>query len=157
MMNEQNRLVNDVTMKLAEIRFSQKLKQSPVGKLFEDENGYINVDNIINLDYYGLWLTGEAISRLPLDFRGHAVKGVRFDFWEDDNELEVQCELQVVMKPVAPRNVTVTHGLVFTSDNKPMLLEEGQWWLQQGRTRVSTLYDVVDIMVYTLEALNKKD
>ena len=156
-MNEQNRLVNDVTMKLAEIRFSQKLKQSPIGKLFEDENGYINVDNIINLDYYGLWLTGEAISRLPLDFRGHVVKVIRLDFWELDNELEVQCELQVVMKPVAPKNVTVTHGLIFTSDNKPMLLEEGQWWLQQGRTSVSTLYDVVDIMVYTLEALNKKD
>lgn len=156
-MNEQNRLVNDVTMKLAKIRFSQKLKQSPVGKLFEDENGYINVDNIINLNYYGLSLTGEAVSRLPLDFRGHVVKVVRFDFWEDDNELEVQCELQIVMKPVAPRNVTVTHGLIYTSDNKPMLLEEGQWWLQQGRTRVSTLYDIVDIMVYTLEALNKKD
>lgn len=156
-MNEQNRLVNDETMKLAKIRFSQKLKQSPVGKLFEDENGYINVDNIINLNYYGLSLTGEAVSRLPLDFRGHVVKVIRFDFWEDDNELEVQCELQIVMKPVAPRNVTVTHGLIFTSDDKPMLLEEGQWWLQQGRTRVSTLYDVVDIMVYTLEALNKKD
>lgn len=155
-MNEQNRLVNDVTMKLAKIRFSQKLKQSPVGKLFEDENGYINVDNIINLNYYGLSLTGEAVSRLPLDFRGHVVKVIRFDFWEDDNELEVQCELQIVMKPVAPRNVTVTHGLIYASDNKPMLLEEGQWWLQQGRTRVSTLYDVVDIMVYTLEALNKK-
>lgn len=156
-MNEQNRLVNDVTMKLAKIRFSQKLKQSPVGKLFEDENGYIDVDNIINLNYYGLSLTGEAVSRLPLDFRGHVVKVIRFDFWEDDNELEVQCELQIVMKPVAPRNVTVTHGLIYASDNKPMLLEEGQWWLQQGRTRVSTLYDVVDIMVYTLEALNKKD
>lgn len=156
-MNEQNRLVNDVTMKLAKIRFSQKLKQSPVGKLFEDENGYINVDNIINLNYYGLSLTGEAVSRLPLDFRGHVVKVIRFDFWEDDNELEVQCELQIVMKPVAPRNVTVTRGLIYASDNKPMLLEEGQWWLQQGRTRVSTLYDVVDIMVYTLEALNKKD
>lgn len=156
-MNEQNRLVNDVTMKLAEIRFSQKLKQSPVGKLFEDENGYINVDNIINLDYCGLWLTGEAISRLPLDFRGHVVKGIRFDFWEDGNELEVQCELQIVMKPVAPKNVTVTHGLIYTSDDKPMLLEEGQWWIQQGRTKVSALYDVMDIMVYTLEALNKKD
>lgn len=156
-MNDQTRLVNDVAIKLAKIRFSQKLKQSPVGKLFEDENGYINVDNIINLDYYGLWLTGEAISRLPLDFRGHVVKVIRLDFWELDNELEVQCELQVVMKPVAPKNVTVTHGLIFTSNNKPMLLEEGQWWLQQGRTRVSTLYDVVDIMVYTLEALNKKD
>lgn len=156
-MNDQTRLINDVAIKLAKIRFSQKLKQSPVGKLFEDENGYINVDNIINLDYYGLWLTGEAISRLPLDFRGHVVKVIRLDFWESDDELEVQCELQVVMKPVAPKNVTVTHGLIFTSDNKPMLLEEGQWWLQQGRTRVSTLYDVVDIMVYILEALNKKD
>lgn len=156
-MNEQNRLVNDVTMKLAKIRFSQKLKQSPVGKLFEDENGYINVDNIINLNYYGLSLTGEAVSRLPLDFRGHVVKVVRFDFWEDDNELEVQCKLQVVIKPVAPNNVTVTRGLIYTSDDKPMLLEEGQWWIQQGRTKVSTLYDVMDIMVYTLEALYKKD
>lgn len=36
-------------------------------------------------------------------------------------------------------------------------LEEGLYWLQQCRTRVSTLSDVVDIMVYTLEALNKKD
>lgn len=156
-MNEQNRLVNDVTMKLAKIRFSQKLKQSPVGKLFEDENGYINVDDIINLHYYGLSLTGEAISRLPLDFRGHVVKVVRFDFWELDNELELLCELQVVVKPVAPKNVTVTHGLIYSSDDKPMLLEEGQWWIQQGRTKVSTLSDVVDIMVYTLEALNKKD
>lgn len=115
------------------------------------------MDDIINMDYYGLSLTGEAISRLPLDFRGHVVKGIRFDFWEDNDELEVQCELQVVMRPVAPRNVTVTHGLIYTSDNKPMLLEEGQWWLQQCRTKVSTLSDVVDIMVYTLEALNKKD
>lgn len=156
-MNEQSRLVNVVTMKLAKIRFAQKLKQSPIGALFVDENGYINVDDIINMHYYGLSLTGEAISRLPLDFRGHVVKVIRFDYWEDNNELEVQCELQVVMKPLAPKNVTVTHGLTFTSDDKPMLLEEGQWWLQQGRTRVSTLYDVVDIMVYTLEALNKKD
>lgn len=156
-MNDQTRLINDVAIKLAKIRFSQKLKQSPVGELSMDENGYINVDELINLDYYGLSLTGEAISRLPLDFRGHVVKGIRFDFWDDNDELEVQCELQVVMRPVAPRNVTVTHGLIYTSDNKPMLLEEGQWWLQQGRTRVSTLYDVVDIMVYTLEALNKKD
>lgn len=156
-MNDQTRLINDVAIKLAKIRFSQKLKQSPVGTLFTNENGYINVDDIINMDYYGLSLTGEAISRLPLDFRGHVVKGIRFDFWESNGELEVLGELQVVMKPVAPRNVTVTHGLIYTSDNKPMLLEEGQWWLQQGRTRVSTLYDVVDIMVYTLEALNKKD
>lgn len=156
-MNDQTRLINDVAIKLAKIRFSQKLKQSPVGKLFEDENGYINVDDIINLHYYGLSLTGEAISRLPLDFRGHVVKVVRFDFWELDNELELLCELQVVVKPVAPKNVTVTHGLIYSSDDKPMLLEEGQWWLQQGRTRVSTLYDVVDIMVYTLETLNKKD
>ena len=156
-MNEQNRLVNDVTMKLAKIHFSQKLKQSPIGKLFVDENGYINVDDIINLDYYGLSLTGEAISRLPLDFRGHAVKVIRFDFWESDGELEILGELQVVVKPVAPRNVIVDYGLIYTSDDKPMLLEEGQWWLQQCRTKVSTLYDVVDIMVYTLEALNKKD
>lgn len=156
-MNDQTRLINDVAIKLAKIRFSQKLKQSPVGTLFTNENGYINVDDIINMDYYGLSLTGEAISRLPLDFRGHVVKGIRFDFWEDNDELEVQCELQVVMRPVAPRNVTVTHGLIYTSDNKPMLLEEGQWWLQQCRTKVSTLSDVVDIMVYTIEALNKKD
>lgn len=156
-MNNQSKLINDVAIKLAKIRFSQKLKQSPIGKLFADENGYINVDNIINLDCYGLSLTGEAISRLPLDYRGHVVKVVRFDFWEDDNELEVQCELQVVMKPVAPKNVTVIEGLIYTSDDKPMLLEEGLYWIQQGRTRVSTLSDVVDIMVYTLEALNKKD
>ena len=156
-MNEQSKLINDVTIKLAKIRFSQKLKQSPVGKLFEDENGYIDVDNIINLNYYGLWLTGDGVSRLPLDFRGHVVKVIRLDFWELDNELEVQCELQVVMKPVAPKDVTVTHGLIFTSDDKPMLLEEGQWWIQQGRTKVSTLHDVMDIMVYTLEALCKKD
>lgn len=156
-MNNQSKLINDVAIKLAEIRFAQKLKQSPVGKLFEDENGYINVDDIINLDYYGLSLTGEAISRLPLDFRGHVVKVLRFDFWESDGELEVLGELQVVVKPVAPNNVIVTGGLVYTSEDTPMLLEEGQWWLQQGCTKVSTLYDVVDIMVYTLEALNKKD
>lgn len=156
-MNDQTRLINDVTIKLAKIRFSQKLKQSPVGALFMDENGYINVDELINLDYYWLSLTGEAISRLPLDFRGHVVKGIRFDFWEDGDELEVQCELQVVIRPVAPKNVTVSNGLVYSSDGKPMLLEEGQWWIQQGRTKVSTLSDVVDIMVYTLEALNKKD
>lgn len=156
-MNDQTRLINDVTIKLAKIRFSQKLKQSPVGALFMDENGYINVDELINLDYYWLSLTGEAISRLPLDFRGHVVKGIRFDFWEDGDELELQCELQVVIRPVAPKNVTVSNGLVYSSDDKPMLLEEGQWWIQQGRTKVSTLSDVVDIMVYTLEALNKKD
>jgi hypothetical protein len=156
-MNDQTRLINDVAIKLAKIRFSQKLKQSPIGVLFMDENGYIDVDDIINMNYYGLALTGDAISRLPLDFRGHVVKVIRFDFWESDDELEVQCELQVVIKPVAPNNVTVTRGLIYTSDDKPMLLEEGQWWIQQCRTRVSTLSDVVDIMVYTLEALNKKD
>ena len=156
-MNNQSKLINDVAIKLAKIRFSQTLKQSPVGALFMDENGYINVDDIINLDYYGLSLTGDAMGRLPLDYRGHVVKVIRFDFWELEDELEVQCELQVVMRPVAPKNMTVTHGLIYTSDNKPMLLEEGQWWLQQCRTRVSTLYDVVDIMVYTLEALYKKD
>lgn len=156
-MNDQTRLINDVAIKLAKIRFSQKLKQSPVGALFMDENEYINVDDIINLDYYGLSLTGEAIGRLPLDFRCHVVKGIRFDFWEDNDELEVQCELQVVMRPIAPRNVTVSHGLIYKSENTSMLLEEGQWWLQQCRTKVSTLSDIVDIMVYTLEALNKKD
>lgn len=156
-MTNRTRLINDVAIKLAKIRFSQKLKQSPVGTLFTDESGYINVDDIINLDYCGLSLTGEAISRLPLDFRGHVVKVIRFDFWESDGELEVLGELHVVMRPVAPRNVTVTHGLIYSSDDKPMLLEEGQWWLQQGRATVSTLSDVVDIMVYTLEALNKKD
>lgn len=156
-MNDQTRLINDVTIKLAKIRFSQKLKQSPVGALFMDENGYVNVDELINLDYYWLSLTGEAISRLPLDFRGHVVKGIRFDFCEDNDELEVQCELQVVMRPVAPKNVTVSHGLIYKSENTPMLLEEGLYWLQQCRTKVSTLSDVVDIMVYTLEALNKKD
>ena len=156
-MNNQSKLINDVAIKLAKIRFSQKLKQSPVGVLFMDENGYINVDDFINLDYYGLSLTGESISRLPLDFRGHVVKVVRFDFWEDNDELEVLGELQVAVKPVVPKNVNVTHGLIYASDNKPMLLEEGQYWLQQGRTKVSTLCDVVDIMVYTLEALYKKD
>lgn len=157
MNDNQSKLINDISIKLAKIRFSHKLKQSPVGALFIDENGYINVDDIINLNYYGLSLTGEAVSRLPLDFRGHVVKVIRFDFWESDDELEVLGELQVVVKPVAPKNVNVTHGLIYTSDNKPMLLEEGQYWLQQGRTKVSTLCDVVDIMVYTLEALNKKD
>ena len=157
MLNEQSKLINNATMKLAKIRFSQKLKQSPVGALFMDENGYINVDELVNLDYYGLSLTGEAISRLPLDFRGHVVKSIRFDFWEDNDELEVQCELQVVMRPVAPKHVTVSHGLIYKSENTPMLLEEGLYWIQQGRTKVSTLFDVVDIMVYTLEALNKKD
>lgn len=156
-MNNQTRLINDVTIKLARIRFSQKLKQSPIGKLFVDENGYIDVDNIINLDYYGLSLTGEAISRLPLDFRGHVVKVIRFDFWESNGELEVLGELQVAVKPVAPKNVTVTGGLIYTSEDKPMLLEEGQYWIQQGSTKVNSLYDVVDIMVYTLEALCKKD
>lgn len=156
-MNNQSKLINDVAIKLAKIRFSQTLKQSPVGTLFMDENGYINVDDIINLDYYGLSLTGDAIGRLPLDYRGHVVKVVRFDFWESDNELEVLGELQVVMRPVAPKNVTVTHGLIYSSDDKPMLLEEGQWWLQQGRTKVSSLCDVADIVVYTLEALCRKD
>lgn len=156
-MNDQTRLINDVTIKLAKIRFSKTLKQSPVGTLFMDENGYITVDDIINMDYYGLSLTGDAINRLPLDYRGHVVKVVRFDFWESDDELEVLGELQVVMKPVAPKNVTVTHGLIYSADDKPMLLEEGQWWLQQGRTKVSSLCDVADIMVYTLEALCRKD
>ena len=156
-MNNQSKLINDVSIKLAKIRFSQTLKQSPVGTLFMDENGYINVDDIINLDYYGLSLTGDAIGRLPLDYRGHVVKVIRFDFWESDDELEVLGELQVVMKPVAPKNVTVMHGLIYSSDDKPMLLEDGQWWLQQGRTKVSSLCDVVDIMVYTLEALCRKD
>lgn len=156
-MNNQSKLINDVSIKLAKIRFSQTLKQSPVGTLFMDENGYIKVDDIINLDYYGLSLTGDAIGRLPLDYRGHVVKVIRFDFWESDDELEVLGELQVVMKPVAPKNVTVMHGLIYSSDDKPMLLEDGQWWLQQGRTKVSSLCDVVDIMVYTLEALHRKD
>lgn len=156
-MNNQSKLINDVAIKLAKIRFSQTLKQSLVAALFMDENGYINVDDIINLDYYGLSLTGDAISRLPLDYRGHVVKVVRFDFWESDDELEVLGELQVVVKPVAPKNVTVTHGFIYKSEDKPMLLEEGQWWLQQGRTKVSSLCDVADIMVYTLEALCRKD
>lgn len=156
-MNNQSKLINDVAIKLAKIRFSQTLKQSLVAALFMDENGYINVDDIINLDYYGLSLTGDAISRLPLDYRGHVVKVVRFDFWESDDELEVLGELQVVVKPVAPKNVTVTHGFIYKSEDKPMLLEEGLYWIQQGRTKVSTLSDVVDIMVYTIEALNKKD
>ena len=85
------------------------------------------------------------------------MKVIRFDFWESDDELEVLGELQVVVKPVAPKNVTLTGGLIYSSDDKPMLLTEGQYWLQQGRTMVSTLSDVMDIMVYTLEALNKKD
>lgn len=156
-MNNQSKLINDVSVKLAKIRFSQTLKQSPVGTLFMDENGYIKVDDIINLDHYGLSLTGDAIGRLPLDYRGHVVKVVRFDFWESDDELEVLGELQVVVKPVAPKNVTVTHGFIYKSEDKPMLLEEGQWWLQQGRTKVSSLCDVADIMVYTLEALCGKD
>lgn len=156
-MNNRSKLINDVAIKLAKIRFSQTLKQSPVGTLFMDENGYINVDDIINLDYYGLSLTGDAIGRLPLDYRGHVVKVVRFDFWESDNELEVLGELQVVVKPVAPKNVTATHGLIYKSEDKPMLLEEGQYWRQDCRMTVSTLCDVVDIMVYTLEALHKKD
>lgn len=122
-----------------------------------DENGYINVDDIINLDYYGLSLTGNAIGRLPLDFRGHVVKVVRFGFWEVDNELEVKCELQVMIKPVAPKNVTVIGGLIYSSDDKPMLLTEGEYWLQQGRTKVSTLSYLMDIMVYRLETLYNKD
>ena len=156
-MNNQSKLINDVAIKLAKIRFSQTLKQSLVAALFMGENGYINVDDIINMDYYGLSLTGEAISRLPLDYRGHVVKVVRFDCWESDDELEVLGELQVVVKPVAPKNVTVTGGLIYSSDDKPMLLEEGQYWLQQGRTKVSSLCEVADIMVYTLEALCRKD
>lgn len=92
-MNNQSKLINDVAIKLAKIRFSQTLKQSPVGTLFMDENGYINVDDVINMDYYGLSLTGDAISRLPLDYRGHVVKVIRFDFWESDDELEVLGEL----------------------------------------------------------------
>ena len=156
-MNNHSKLINDVKIKLAKIRFSQTLKQSPVGTLFTDENGYINVDDIINLDYYGLSLTGDAIGRLPLDYRGHVVKVIRFDFWESDDELEVLGELQVVVKPVAPKNLTVTGGLIYSSDNKPMLLEEGQWWLQQCRTKVSSLCDVADIMVYTLETLCRKN
>ena len=152
-MNDQTRLINNVTMKLAKICLAQKLKQSPVGALFVDDNGYINVDNIIDMDYYGLSLTSDAIGRLPLDFRGHVVKVVRFGFYEVDNELEVKCELQVMIKPVAPKNVTVTGGLIYLSDDKPMLLTEGQYWIQNVRTKVSTLSDVMDILVYTLEAL----
>lgn len=160
-MNEQNRLVNDVTMKLAKIHFSEKLKQSPVGKLFEDENGYINVNNIINVDYcfsYSMIsLTGDAINRLPLDFRGHVVKSIKCDFWELDDGLDVLCELLVMIKPVAPRNVTITTGLIYSTEDKPMLLEEGQYWVQEGRTKVTTLDGVIDVLVYTLEALYNKE
>lgn len=160
-MNEQNRLVNDVTMKLAKIHFSEKLKQSPVGELFEDENGYINVNNIINVDYcfsYSMIsLTGDAINRLPLDFRGHVVKSIRCDFWELDDGLDVLCELLVMIKPVAPRNVTITTGLIYSTEDKPMLLEEGQYWVQEGRTKVTTLDGVIDVLVYTLEALYNKE
>ena len=156
-MNNQSKLINNVAIKLAKIRFSQTLKQSPVGTLFMDENGYINVDDIINMDYYGLSLTGDAISRLPLDYRGHVVKVIRFDFWESDDELEVLGELQVVVKPVAPKNVTVMHGLIYKSEDTPMLLVDGQYWRQDCRMTVSTLCDVADIMVYTLEALCRKD
>lgn len=160
-MNDQTRLINDVTIKLAKICFSQKLKQSPIGKLFEDENGYINVNDIINVDYcfsYNMIsLTGDAVNRLPLDSRGHVVKSIRCDFWELDDGLDVLCELLVMVKPVAPKNVIITGGLVYSAEDKPMLLEEGQWWIQQCRTKVSNLYDVVDIMIYTLESLYKKD
>lgn len=160
-MSEQNRLVNDVTMKLAKIHFSEKLKQSPVGKLFEDENGYINVNNIINVDYcfsYSMIsLTSDAINRLPLDFRGHVVKSIRCDFWELDDGLDVLCELLVMIKPVAPRNVTITTGLIYSTEDKPMLLEEGQYWVQEGRTKVTTLDGVIDVLVYTLEALYNKE
>lgn len=160
-MNDQTRLINDVTMKLAKIHFSEKLKQSPVGKLFEDENGCINVNNIINVDYcysYNMIsLTGDAINRLPLDFRGHVVKSIRCDFWELDDELDVLCELLVMMKPVAPKNVIVTHELIYSAEDKPMLLEEGQYWVQEGRTKVTTLDGVMDVLVYTLEALYEKD
>ena len=159
-MNEQNRLVNDVTMKLAKIHFSQKLKQSQVGKVFEDEKGYINVNDIINVDYcfsYNMIsLTGDAINRLPLDSRGHVVKSIRCDFWELDDGLDVLCELWVMVKPVAPKNVTITGGLVYSAEDKPMLLEEGQYWVQEGRTKVSTLDGVMDVIVYTLEALYGK-
>ena len=159
-MNEQNRLVNDVTMKLAKIHFSQKLKQSQVGKVFEDEKGYINVNDIINVDYcfsYNMIsLTGDAINRLPLDSRGHVVKSIRCDFWELDDGLDVLCELLVMVKPVAPKNVTITGGLVYSAEDKPMLLEEGQYWVQEGRTKVSTLDGVMDVIVYTLEALYGK-
>ena len=160
-MNDQTRLINDVTMKLAKIHFSEKLKQSPVGKLFEDENGCINVNNIINVEYcysYNMIsLTGDAINRLPLDFRGHVVKSIRCDFWELDDELDVLCELLVMMKPVAPKNVIVTHELIYSAEDKPMLLEEGQYWVQEGRTKVTTLDGVMDVLVYTLEALYEKD
>lgn len=160
-MNDQTRLINDVTMKLAKIHFSEKLKQSPVGKLFEDENGCINVNNIINVDYcysYNMIsLTGDAINRLPLDFRGHVVKSIRCDFWELDDELDVLCELLVMMKPVAPKNVIVTHELIYSAEDKPMLIEEGQYWVQEGRTKVTTLDGVMDVLVYTLEALYEKD
>ena len=160
-MNDQTRLINDVTMKLAKIHFSEKLKQSPVGKLFEDENGCINVNNIINVDYcysYNMIsLTGDEINRLPLDFRGHVVKSIRCDFWELDDELDVLCELLVMMKLVAPKNVIVTHELIYSAEDKPMLLEEGQYWVQEGRTKVTTLDGVMDVLVYTLEALYEKD
>lgn len=160
-MNDQTILINDVTMKLAKIHFSEKLKQSPVGKLFEDENGCINVNNIINVDYcysYNMIsLTGDAINRLPLDFRGHVVKSIRCDFWELDDELDVLCELLVMTKPVAPKNVIVTHELIYSAEDKPMLLEEGQYWVQEGRTKVTTLDGVMDVLVYTLEALYEKD
>ena len=160
-MNDQTILINDVTMKLAKIHFSEKLKQSPVGKLFEDETGCINVNNIINVDYcysYNMIsLTGDAINRLPLDFRGHVVKSIRCDFWELDDELDVLCELLVMTKPVAPKNVIVTHELIYSAEDKPMLLEEGQYWVQEGRTKVTTLDGVMDVLVYTLEALYEKD
>ena len=160
-MNDQTRLINDVTMKLAKIHFSEKLKQSPVGKLFEDENGCINVNNIINVDYcysYNMIsLTGDAINRLPLDFRGHVVKSIRCDFWELDDGLDVLCELLVMMKPVAPKNVIVTRELIYSAEDKPMFLEEGQYWVQEGRTKVTTLDEVMDVLVYTLEALYEKD
>lgn len=158
-MNEQNRLVSDVTTKLAKIHFSEKLKQSPVGKLFEDENGYINVNNIINVDYCFSYsvisLTSDAINRLPLDVRGHVVKSIRCDFWELDDGLDVLCELLVMVKPVAPKDVIVTDGLIYSAEDEPMLLEEGQYWIQDGRTNVSTLDEVMDVLVYTIEALYK--
>ena len=160
-MNDQTRLINDVTMKLAKIHFSEKLKQSPVGKLFEDENGCINVNNIINVDYcysYNMIsLTGDAINRLPLDFRGHVVKSIICDFWELDDGLDVLCELLVAVKPVAPKNVIVTHGLIYSAEDKPMLLEEGHYWVQEGRTKVTTLDEVMNVLVYTLEALYNKE
>ena len=160
-MNEQNILVNDITMKLAKIHFLEKLKQSPVGKLFEDENGYINVNNIINVDYcfsYSMIsLTSDAINRLPLDVRGHVVKSVRCDFWELDDGLDVLCELLVMVKPVAPKNLIVTNGLIYSAEDKTMLLEEGHYWVQEGRTKVTTLDEVMDVLVYTLEALYNKE